>query len=98
MFPSTHLDEDKRKKKTDEDHHKKKKTKLDLQTVLRDVHVQGLLSLGSFVLGAVAHHGAALRQVEVERDEGAVLHAQCTQSGTIDLEQKRVHINSALNV
>lgn len=82
--------------KTDEDHHKKKNPKnLDLQTVLRDVHVQGLLSLGSFVLGAVAHHGAALRQVEVERDEGAVLHAQCTQSGTIDLEQKQVQISSA---
>lgn len=76
----------------------KKKNKLVLQTVLRDVHVQGLLRLGSFVLGAVAHHGAALRQVEVERDEGAVLHAQCTQSGTIDLEQKRVQISSALNV
>lgn len=74
-------------KKTDEDHHKNNS---DLQTVLRDVHVQGLLSLGSFVLGAVAHHGAALCQVEVERDKRAMLHAQCTQSGTINLEQKHV--------
>lgn len=47
--------------------------------------MQGLLSLGSLILGAVAHHSAALRQVEVERDEGAVLHAQCTQSRTVDL-------------
>lgn len=86
VFPSTHLDEE-NGKKTDEDHHKNNS---DLQTVLRDVHVQGLLSLGSFVLGAVAHHGAALCQVEVERDKRAMLHAQCTQSGTINLEQKHV--------
>lgn len=45
---------------------------------LENVHVQGLLSLGSFILGAVAHHSVALCQVEVECDEGAVLHAQCT--------------------
>jgi len=51
--------------------------------------VEGLLSLGSFVLGAVAHHGVALRQVEVECDEGAVLHAQCTQSGAVDLGHKQ---------
>lgn len=51
--------------------------------------MQGLLSLGSFVLGAVAHHSVALREVEVECDEGAVLHAQCTQSRTIDLRHKR---------
>lgn len=51
--------------------------------------MQGLLSLGSFILGAVAHHSVALCQVEVECDEGAVLHAQCTQSRTINLGQDR---------
>lgn len=56
--------------------------------------MQGLLSLGSFVLGAVAHHGAALCQVEVERDKGAVLHAQCTQGGTIDLGHNRARMSS----
>lgn len=40
--------------------------------------MQGLLSLRRLVFGAVAHHSAPLCQVEVERDEGAVLHAQCT--------------------
>lgn len=48
--------------------------------------MQGLLSLGSFILRAVAHNSVALRQVEVECDERAVLHAQCTQSGTVNLE------------
>lgn len=56
--------------------------------------MQGLLSLGSLILGAVAHHGAALCQVEVERDEGAVLHAQCTQSGTVDLGHKHAQMSS----
>lgn len=78
----------KKTKKTDEVHHK---NNYDLQTALGGVHVQGLLSLGSFVLGAVAHHGAALCKVEVEGDKRAVLHAQGTQSGTIDLEQKRTN-------
>ena len=53
-----------------------------------DVHVQGLLSLGSFILGAVAHHSVALCQVEVECDERAMLHAQCTQSRTINLKNE----------
>lgn len=51
--------------------------------------MQGLLSLGSFILGAVAHHSVALCQVEVECDEGAVLHAQRTQSRTINLGHKQ---------
>lgn len=58
--------------------------------------MQGLLSLGSFILGAVAHHSAALCQVEVERDKGAVLHAQCTQSRTVDLVQKTRPHNRSL--
>lgn len=48
------------------------------KTPLQNIHVQGLLSLGSFILGAVAYYSVALCQVEVECDEGAVLHAQCT--------------------
>lgn len=51
--------------------------------------MQGLLSFGSFILGAVANYSIALCQVEVECDEGAMLHAQCTQSRTIDLENKQ---------
>lgn len=57
-----------------------------------DVHVQGLLSFRSFIFGAVAHHSAPLWQVEVERDEGAVLHAQCTQSRTINLGHKHPRV------
>lgn len=52
-----------------------------------DLHVQRLLSLCGLVLGAVAHHGVALGQVEVECDQGAVLHAQGPQSGAIDLRE-----------
>lgn len=51
--------------------------------------MQRLLSLCGLVLGAVAHHGVALGQVEVECDQGAVLHAQGPQSGTIDLKEHR---------
>lgn len=57
------------------------------------IHVQGLLSFGSFLLGAVPHHSVALCQIEVECDKRAVLHAQCTQSGTINLENKPMYIN-----
>lgn len=46
----------------------------------RDLHVQRLLGLGGLVLGAVAHNGVPLGQVEVECDQGAVLHAQGPQS------------------
>lgn len=42
----------------------------------RDIHVQGLLGLGSFLLGAVPDHGVALSQVQVECDEWPVLQAQ----------------------
>ena len=65
--------------------------------LLANLHVQGLLSLGSFILGAVAHHSAALRQVEVERDQGAVLHAQCSQSGTVDLGHTHTHTHTHTN-
>lgn len=51
------------------------------------LHVQRLLSLCGLVLGAVAHHGVALGQVEVECDQRAVLHAQGPQSGAIDLRE-----------
>lgn len=49
--------------------------------------MQRLLSLCGLVLGAVAHQGVALGQVEVECDQGAVLHAKGPQSGTIDLRE-----------
>lgn len=49
--------------------------------------MQRLLGLCSFVFGAVAHHSVSLGQVEVECDQGAVLHAQGPQSRTINLEQ-----------
>lgn len=50
--------------------------------------MQRLLGLGGLVLGAVAHHSITLGQVEVECDQGAVLHAQGAQSRTINLQQK----------
>lgn len=53
------------------------------------LHVQALLGLGGLILGAVADHGITVRQVEVECDQGAMLHAQGPQSGTINLECKR---------
>lgn len=51
------------------------------------LHVQRLQGLRSFIFGAVAHHSVSLGQVEVECDQGAVLHAQGPQSRTINLEQ-----------
>ena len=54
----------------------------------RDIHVQGLLGLGGFLLGAVADHGIALRQVQVECDEGPVLQAQRPQGGAVDLSEE----------
>lgn len=48
-------------------------------------HVQALLSFGSLVLGAVAHDSVAVRQVEVECDQRAVLQAQGPQCGAVDL-------------
>ena len=55
--------------------------------------MQGLLGLGGFVLGAVAHHGVALRQVQVEGDQRAVLHAQRAQGGAVDL-RTRTHTHT----
>lgn len=49
-------------------------------------HVQALLSFGSLVLGAVAHDSVAVRQVEVECDQRAVLQAQGPQCGAVNLE------------
>lgn len=48
--------------------------------------MQRLLGLCGLILGAVAHHGVPLGQVEVECDQGAMLHAQGPQSGPINLE------------
>lgn len=55
--------------------------------------MQRLLGLCGLVLGAVAHHGVPLGQVEVECDQGAMLHAQGPQSGPINLE----HNNNTAN-
>lgn len=55
--------------------------------------MQRLLGLCGFVFGAVAHHSVSLGQVEVECDQGAVLHAQGPQSGTINLEKKKLSIH-----
>lgn len=49
------------------------------------LHVQALLGLRSFVLGAVADHGVTVRKVEVECDQRAVLHTQSPQGGAVDL-------------
>lgn len=49
--------------------------------------MQRLLGLCGFVFGAVAHHSISLGQVEVECDQGAMLHAQGPQSRAINLEQ-----------
>lgn len=51
--------------------------------------MQGLLGLGGFLLGAVADHGVALRQVQVEGDEGPVLQAQRPQGGAVDLREEK---------
>lgn len=53
--------------------------------------MQRLLGLCGLVLGAVAHHGVPLGQVEVECDQGAMLHAQGPQSGPINLEHNNNH-------
>lgn len=47
--------------------------------------MQGLLGLGGFLLGAVADHGVALSQVQVEGDERPVLQTQRPQGGAVDL-------------
>lgn len=49
------------------------------------LHVQALLGFGGLILGAVADHSITVRQVEVECDQRAVLHAQRLQGGAIDL-------------
>ena len=49
------------------------------------LHVQALLGLGGLILGAVADHGISVRQVEVECDQRAMLHAQGPQGRAINL-------------
>lgn len=64
-----------------------------------DAHVQGLLGLGGLLLGAVADHGVALRQVQVEGDERPVLQAQRPQGGAVDLgEEADGAVRSALRL
>lgn len=50
--------------------------------------MQGLLGLGGFLLRAVADHGVALRQVQVECDERPVLQTQRPQGGAVDLAEE----------
>lgn len=52
---------------------------------LLSLHVQALLGLGGLILGAVAYHGVTVRQVEVECDQRAVLHAQSPQGRAVNL-------------
>lgn len=49
------------------------------------LHVQALLGLGGLILGAVAYHSITMRQVEVECDQRAVLHAQGPQGRAVNL-------------
>lgn len=63
----------------------------------RSSHVQGLLGFGGFVLGAVAHNGVPLRQVEVECDQGAVLHAQGPQSGAVNLKTQEIQLKRRIS-
>lgn len=60
VFPSTHLDRDGKNQNPDGQCLSSLKYQL---WYLVDIHVQGLLSFGSFILGAVAHHGISLCQV-----------------------------------
>lgn len=50
------------------------------------LHVQGPLGLGRLLSTAVANQSAAVRQAEVERQQGAVLHADGPQRGAVDLD------------
>lgn len=53
------------------------------------LHVQALLGFGGLILGAVADHSITVRQVEVECDQRAVLHAQRLQGRAIDLRNMK---------
>lgn len=55
------------------------------------LHVQALLGLGGLILGAVAYHSVAVRQVEVECDQRAVLHAQRPQGRAINLGDMKMN-------
>lgn len=60
--------------------------------------MQRLLSLCGLVLGTVAHHSVPLGQVEVECDQGAMLHAQGPQSRAVNLEHDRKHKDKRLQL
>ena len=55
------------------------------------LHVQALLGFGSLILGAVADHSVTVRQVEVECDQRAVLHAQRLQGRAINLGNMKTY-------
>lgn len=55
------------------------------------LHVQALLGFGGLILGAVAYHSITVRQVEVECDQRAVLHAQRPQGRAINLGNKETY-------
>lgn len=48
-------------------------------------HMQCTLGLDCFLLAAIANQSAALGQAKVESQQGAVLHTDSPQSGTINL-------------
>lgn len=57
------------------------------------LHVQALLGFGGLILGAVADHSVTVRQVEVECDQRAVLHAQRLQGRAINLGNGRCRMS-----
>lgn len=58
---------------------------MERSSVCVSLHVQALLGFGSLILGAVAYHSVTMRQVEVECDQRAVLHAQGPQGRAVNL-------------
>lgn len=55
------------------------------------LHVQALLGFGGLILGAVADHSITMRQVEVECDQRAMLHAQRLQGRAINLGNMKTY-------
>lgn len=51
--------------------------------------MQCTLGLGSFLSAAVANQSTALCQAKVEGEEGAVLHADGSQCGSINLIEEK---------
>lgn len=61
------------------------KSRVCLCVCVMSLHVQALLGLRGLILGAVAYHSVTMRQVEVECDQRAVLHAQGPQGRAVNL-------------